>query len=87
MMQNSLTWGKTDLKIVKVVRKKSISAIALVSNLGLSISLPIIAGAFVGNFLDTKLKLSPVITLSLILLGVILGISNMFFLLKEESKR
>ncbi len=60
--------------------------ISLVSQLGLSISLPIVGGAFLGQFLDDKFHLYPKMTLSLIFLGVIISVSNVYFMIKKLDK-
>ncbi len=57
--------------------------ISLVSQLGFSISLPIVGGAFLGQFLDKTFHLYPKMTLLLILLGVFIAGSNIFFLVKK----
>jgi ATP synthase protein I len=52
--------------------------------LGLVFVLPVIAGAYLGRWLDSMLEgYSMRWTLSLILLGVFTGILNVYFLLKE----
>lgn len=58
---------------------------SLASGLGFSISIPIVAGALVGKYLDEKLNSSPRITLSLIFLGLFFGIYNFYKALKETE--
>lgn len=65
-------------------RKRFLSTMSLASELGFSISLPIAGGALLGQFLDSKFQTSPRLTLSLIFLGVILGFTNIYFLIKKE---
>lgn len=55
----------------------------LAGELGFSISLPIVGGVLLGVFLDDKFNLSPKFTLSLLFLGVFLGIANMYFIIKR----
>ena len=55
----------------------------MAAELGYSISLPIIAGAFLGRFLDEKLASSPKITLSLIFLGMFIGIAKIYTIVKK----
>jgi len=52
--------------------------------LGLVFVLPVVAGAYLGRWLDTMVEgYSMRWTLSLILLGVFTGMLNVYFLLKE----
>lgn len=81
------------LEIVDEERKTShqdkeqfIPALSLASELGFSISLPIIGGAFLGQFLDNKLNSSPRMTLSLVFLGLFLGLTNIYLIIKKNSK-
>lgn len=57
--------------------------LSLVSGLGLSIALPIAMGAFAGNILDNKFHSSPGMTLSLIFLGLFIGVANIYTSLKK----
>ncbi|MGR9086172.1 MAG: AtpZ/AtpI family protein [Gammaproteobacteria bacterium] len=55
-----------------------------IGTLGLVMVLPIIAGAYVGNWLDGMMPgYSMRWTLSLIVVGVVIGIFNVYFLIKE----
>ena len=63
-------------------KEKFIPAISLASELGFSISLPIIGGAFLGQFLDNKFNTTPRITLSLVFLGVFLALANIYLIIK-----
>lgn len=58
----------------------------LASELGFSLSLPIVGGAIFGQLLDSKFGTSPKITLSFIFTGLIIGILNTYFILKESEK-
>ena len=57
--------------------------LSVVSQMGFSISLPIVGGAIFGRFLDDKFNTSPRLTLSLIFVGLFLGIMNIFTTLKK----
>lgn len=59
--------------------------VSFASELGFSISIPIVIGAILGQILDNKLGTSPRITLSLILGGLFVGLSNIYFLLKRKQ--
>lgn len=83
MTQGLLTRRVTEFKIKMAKQDKFPQMISLVSQLGLSISLPIVGGAFLGHFLDDRLHLYPRMTLSLILLGVFIAGSNIYFLIKK----
>ena len=70
---------KEDLK----EKKRTAEMLSLVGQLGYSISLPIIGGAFLGRLLDVKFDSSPRITLSLIFFGLFIGITNIYFVFKK----
>lgn len=78
-----MTRRVTEFKIKMVKQDKFPQMISLVSQLGLSISLPIVGGAFLGHFLDYRFNLYPRMTLSLIFLGVFIAGSNIYFLVKK----
>ena len=63
-------------------RKKSLfKIIGLVSQLGVSIVVPVFLCTFLGMFLDKKFSIS--ITVWLIVLGVLAGARNAYYLLKQ----
>lgn len=54
--------------------------------LGLMLALPIVAGAYLGSWLDSKLKgFSVSWTISLILVGVFVGAVNVYLLVKRNE--
>jgi ATP synthase protein I len=58
---------------------------AYIGTLGLVMVLPIVAGAYLGHWLDSLADgYSMRWTLSLLLTGVVIGIFNVYFLIKEE---
>lgn len=67
-------------------REQFLSMISLATNLGFSISLPIAGGAFLGHILDSKFSTSPKITLSLLFLGLFIGLANIYFIMKKLGK-
>lgn len=67
----------------EIYRQKTAQMFSIVAQLGYSISLPIAGGAIIGSFLDNKFASSPRITLSLIFLGLFLGIVNIYTILKN----
>ncbi len=84
----SLEVVEEERKTNHLEKEKFIPALSLASELGFSISLPIVGGAFLGQFLDNKFNSSPRITLSLVFLGVFLAILFAIIILKSiERKR
>lgn len=74
-------------RINKAERERPIiwSQTIYLGTLGLVMVLPIIAGAYLGNWLDDLMTgYSMRWTLSLMLTGVVVGIFNVYFLLKEK---
>lgn len=67
-------------------RSRFLAMISLASELGFSISLPIAGGALLGQFLDNKFSTSPRITLSLIFFGLFIGVTNIYFIMKESEQ-
>lgn len=70
----------------KESKGKFLALISLTSELGFSISLPIVGGAILGQFLDEKLHTNPKMTLSLIFLGLFIGVANIYILLKDSRE-
>ncbi|MGI6732336.1 MAG: AtpZ/AtpI family protein [Anaerovoracaceae bacterium] len=57
-----------------VFNKSGLEALVLVSQLGYTLSLPIVFGALAGNWIDKKLGTDVVFSLILILVGIVVGI-------------
>lgn len=57
---------------------KSWKTLALLGTLGWNLVIPIVAGAFIGRFLDQKFGQGHFWTLSLIALGVMITFYNLF---------
>lgn len=53
-------------------------------NLGLQLIVPAILGLFLGKFIDEKLNLFPLVTFSLLILGIVTGIWSVY---KELMRR
>jgi ATP synthase protein I len=71
----------------KAERERStlMSQTIFIGTLGLVFVLPVVGGAYLGNWLDSLVAgYSIRWTVSLILLGVIIGMLNVYFLIKEE---
>jgi predicted F0F1-ATPase subunit len=66
-------------------KRKFSKMMSLASELGFSISLPLAGGAILGQFLDKKFGTNPKLTLSLIITGLMLGIVNMFFIIRDSD--
>lgn len=54
-------------------KKEWQAALVFASNVGFAIALPIVAGAVAGSYLDKRFSSTPLYTLSLIFLGVLIG--------------
>ncbi len=63
------------------------SALALLSQLGISMSIPIFGCIFVGIFLDNLTGKSPLWLIIFILLGVGAAFRNMFHIILHEAKK
>ncbi|ONI41580.1 ATP synthase subunit [Candidatus Epulonipiscium fishelsonii] len=68
-------------------RKNWISALSLVSQLGISMSIPIFGCTFLGIFLDNVTGKSPLWLVIFILLGVGAAFRNMFHIILHEAKK
>ena len=65
-------------------RPNLLSQTIYIGTLGLVMVLPVIAGAYLGNWLDGMMAgYSMRWTLSLLLTGVVIGILNVYFLIKD----
>ena len=73
-------------RMKKAERERStlMSQTIFIGTLGLVFVLPVVAGAYLGNWLDNLVAgYSIRWTVSLILLGVIIGMLNVYFLIRE----
>lgn len=67
-------------------RTKFSAMMSLASELGFSISLPLVGGAVLGQFLDNKFGTAPRLTLSLIVTGLMIGFANIYFIIRDSEK-
>lgn len=66
-------------------RPNLLSQTVYIGTLGLVLVLPIVAGAYLGSWLDGLMAgYSTRWTLSLLLIGVVVGIVNVYFLVNEK---
>ena len=77
------------VKRIKKARREQSGILAqtvYLSTLGLVLVLPIIGGAYLGAWLDSKVEgYSMSWTLNLLLLGVLVGAFNVYLLIKEKE--
>ncbi|CAA9891560.1 putative F0F1-ATPase subunit [Candidatus Methylobacter favarea] len=74
----------TRIKKAEHDRPNLLSQTIYIGTLGLVMVLPIIAGAYLGSWLDGMMAgYSMHWTLSLLLTGVVIGILNVYFLIKD----
>ena len=74
-------------RMKKAERERStlMSQTIFIGTLGLVFVLPVVVGAYLGNWLDNLVAgYSIRWTVSLILLGVIIGMLNVYFLIREQ---
>lgn len=62
------------------------TVLTLGTQLGFAISIPIVGGVLLGDYLDKKFHTTPRLTLSLLFLGVFFGIFNLIYLVLESTK-
>lgn len=70
----------------KIRAGQLLGILALGSELGFSIAIPIGLGVLAGNWLDKRLGTAPALTLILLLVGVIIGMTNLYNLVRRTSK-
>jgi ATP synthase protein I len=76
-------------RLQKAEREKRtlIAQTAYLGTLGVLLALPMVAGAYLGAWLDGRLKgYSFSWTVTLILLGLFIGASNVYFFIKERRQ-
>jgi ATP synthase protein I len=72
-------------KRLEADRKRLNRALAQAMELGLSIVLPIVAGVLFGRYLDHLFGTSPILTLSFLFLGVIIGSIQIVKLARKDA--
>lgn len=63
------------------------NVVNIAMEMGFSIALPMAGGALLGAYLDKKFNTLPKLTLSLLFLGLIIGIYNSYQMLSSELER
>lgn len=74
-------------QLKKNEKENTLEALVMASGLGFSISLPIAGGIILGNILDERFRTSPRISLSLLFLGIIISISNLYMMINRFIKK
>ena len=65
---------------------KALQNLALVTQIGLIMIIPIFGGVYIGNYLDMRFGTSGVCLLIFTILGVIVAFSNLFKIVLRKSK-
>ena len=81
-----LTEEKKPVLEDKKGKQRLYESISLATDLGFIISVPLVGGALLGSFLDNKFNTSPKFTLSLIFLGVIIALFNIYKFTQKNIK-
>lgn len=75
---------ESQVKRIKKAERDPRPNLPSIGTLGLVMILPIIGGVYLGHWLDDKIEgYSTHWTLSLLFIGLVVGIFNVYFLLKE----
>ncbi|MDR5659720.1 AtpZ/AtpI family protein [Serpentinicella sp. ANB-PHB4] len=61
--------------------------LALVTQIGISMIIPIIAGVYIGNWIDRRLNTGPIFLFILIICGIIVAFMNLFKLGLKDTKK
>lgn len=59
-------------------KSHALKNLALLSYIGISMTVPIVAGVYAGRWIDTKFDTQPLFLFVFIILGVIVAFSNLF---------
>lgn len=74
--------------VFSLKNKKALENLALITQVGLSVIIPILLGAYIGNFVDKKLKSETIFTIIFIILGTVVGFMNIIKLgTRKNDKR
>lgn len=68
-------------------RVKILQNLSLVSQIGISMALPILGGIFLGNYIDDKLDTGVVFLAIFSVLGIITSFVSLFKLTTKDTKR
>ena len=66
---------------------KGMQSLGLFTQLGLQIAGPIVVGAIFGNWLDGKFDTGSILTVVFLILGIYIGLSGAWKLVRTEIKR
>lgn len=66
--------------------RDSLKALAMLTQIGITMVVAIGLGLFVGKFLDQKLNTSPIFLLSLSLFGIVVGFRNVYHITRSFVK-
>lgn len=66
--------------------KSTMENLALISQVGIMMIVPVVFGVFAGNFLDVKFNTSPIFLIIMIILGVGSAFRNLMHLAATKSK-
>ena len=84
-LQQRLAQQAQKMEKAEQERPTILAQTAYLGVLGLLFILPVVGGAYLGNWLDSKLEgYSMSWTLNLLLLGVLVGAANVYFFIKER---
>ena len=64
-----------------------VSCLSLISQVGISMVVPILICIWFGNFLDTKTSKEPLFTIVFVFLGVGAAFRNLFYIVGKEIKK
>lgn len=71
----------------KKQENKLYQSISIATQLGYSVSLPIVGGAFLGSFLDNKFNSAPKLTLSFIFFGLVVSGYSVYKMIKKLDNK
>ena len=71
---------------MKKTTKSTMENLALISQVGIMMIVPVVFGVFAGNFLDVKFNTSPIFLIIMIILGVGSAFRNLMHLATTKSK-
>lgn len=67
-------------------KKSVLTGVAQASGIGFAVAIPLVGGVLIGRFLDTKFGTDPKLTLSFLFLGLIIGATGVFRIIKAVEK-
>ncbi len=73
---------ETDTK-VELKREVQLFSLGLVRDIGFSIAIPLVLGAFAGAWLDQRFNMRPKFTLSFLIAGLLISIISLYKIVKD----